>query len=246
MFFLRFPSARFQAYPVGFGAQAGRSLKSNLCISTAFHRGDLLKGRARQTPESWAPAARLRQPNAPCQQILLRRSKRKQKDGVPTCRPSRSLVFWGAHQPGSWDSPQFQVVQRDSDFHQPGLHALFAARSTSTWQIWVVQSTSTKRRFTVSSRTELADFVRFFPILPALQSCSMAQDELTKYFERVQAVVDYLKQYDKDNSGTLSSAEVQAAIRGTVRWVSGSELSQEKLQASVAKMPSNSDPDASC
>ncbi|CAL1140992.1 unnamed protein product, partial [Cladocopium goreaui] len=59
------------------------------------------------------------------------------------------------------------------------------------------------------------------------------QDELTKYLEQVQAVVDYLKQYDTDNKGALSTEEVQAAIRG-------SELSQKKLQASVAKMPSNS------
>ncbi|CAL1155453.1 unnamed protein product [Cladocopium goreaui] len=59
------------------------------------------------------------------------------------------------------------------------------------------------------------------------------QDELTKYLEQVQAVVDYLKQYDTDSKGALSTEEVQAAIRG-------SELSQKKLQASVAKMPSNS------
>ncbi|CAL1171371.1 unnamed protein product [Cladocopium goreaui] len=59
------------------------------------------------------------------------------------------------------------------------------------------------------------------------------QDELTKYLEQVQAVVDYLKQYDTDNKGALSTEEVQAAIRG-------SGLSQKKLQASVAKMPSNS------
>ena len=67
----------------------------------------------------------------------------------------------------------------------------------------------------------------------------MVQDELIKYFERVQArqddrtavdvgcrcrcvlcdpqaVVDHLKQYDKDNRGALSAEEVQAAIRGTV------------------------------
>ncbi|CAL1162900.1 unnamed protein product, partial [Cladocopium goreaui] len=50
------------------------------------------------------------------------------------------------------------------------------------------------------------------------------QDELTKYLEQVQAVVDYLKQYDTDNKGALSTEEVQAAIRG-------SELSQKKLQA---------------
>ncbi|CAL1140994.1 unnamed protein product [Cladocopium goreaui] len=59
------------------------------------------------------------------------------------------------------------------------------------------------------------------------------QDELTKYLEQVQAVVDYLKQYDTDSKGALSTEEVQAAIRG-------SELSQKKLQASVATMPSNS------
>ncbi|CAL1157860.1 unnamed protein product, partial [Cladocopium goreaui] len=50
------------------------------------------------------------------------------------------------------------------------------------------------------------------------------QDELTKYLEQVQAVVDYLKQYDTDSKGALSTEEVQAAIRG-------SELSQKKLQA---------------
>ncbi|CAL1146968.1 unnamed protein product, partial [Cladocopium goreaui] len=50
------------------------------------------------------------------------------------------------------------------------------------------------------------------------------QDELTKYLEQVQAVVDYLKQYDTDNKGALSTEEVQAAVRG-------SELSQKKLQA---------------
>ena len=71
----------------------------------------------------------------------------------------------------------------------------------------------------------------------------MVQDELIKYFERVQAsqddrtavdvgcwcrcvlcdaqaVVDYLKQYDKDTKGALSAEEVQAAIRGTVRCFS--------------------------
>ena len=91
-------------------------------------------------------------------------------------------------------------------------------------------------------------FRSILPDVPTLQSCSMVQDELIKSFERVQAsqddrtavdvgcwcrgvlcdpqaVVDYLKQYDKDNKGALSAEEVQAAIRGTVRFVPG-ELKQ--------------------
>ena len=87
-------------------------------------------------------------------------------------------------------------------------------------------------------------FRSILPDVPTLQSCSMVQDELIKSFERVQAsqddrtavdvgcwcrcvlcdpqaVVDYLKQYDKDTKGALSPEEVQAAIRGTVRCVPG-------------------------
>ncbi|CAL1138806.1 unnamed protein product [Cladocopium goreaui] len=57
------------------------------------------------------------------------------------------------------------------------------------------------------------------------------KDELIKHFEKVQVVVDYLKQYDKDGKGALSREELQEAMRGR---------ECQELQASVAKVPSNS------
>eukprot|EP00435_Cladocopium_sp_Y103_P051621 s1997_g16.t1 len=63
-------------------------------------------------------------------------------------------------------------------------------------------------------------------------SCNTSQDELRKHFERIQVVVDQLKQYDKDGKGALSREELQEAIRGRER--------QEELEGSVAKVQSNS------
>ncbi|CAL1158827.1 unnamed protein product [Cladocopium goreaui] len=42
------------------------------------------------------------------------------------------------------------------------------------------------------------------------------KDELITHFEKVQVVVDYLKQYDKDGKGALSREELQEAMRGAV------------------------------
>eukprot|EP00435_Cladocopium_sp_Y103_P072321 s830_g39.t2 len=71
-----------------------------------------------------------------------------------------------------------------------------------------------------------------FTVFFAFASCSTSQDELIKHFEKVQVLVDHLKQYDKDGKGALSREELQEAIRGRER--------QEEFQASVAKVPSNS------
>ena len=45
-------------------------------------------------------------------------------------------------------------------------------------------------------------------------------------------MVDYLKQYDTDNKGALSTEEVQAAIRGAVR----SEVSGKDFQGMYSRM----------
>eukprot|EP00435_Cladocopium_sp_Y103_P000711 s843_g1.t1 len=65
-------------------------------------------------------------------------------------------------------------------------------------------------------------------------SCSMVQEELGKPIPKVQELLDYLKQFDKDGKGALSKEELQEVMRG-------SELSQDKVQASLRKMPRNSE-----